>query len=301
MLKLAVVFGGMSTEHDVSIVSGLSVLRNLEKELYDILPIYIDEEGNWFVYDKNIEDIEIVEVGDKLTDLKPISNPMEYLKNVDCIFPVLHGLYGEDGTIQGLFELLKKPYVGCKVLASSVSMDKAYTKIIFEKAGLKQVNHVYLRKEKEEYIYIDDSLKQERFSLEDIAKKVEEKISYPMFVKPSNSGSSVGINKATNQEELKEDILFASQYDKKIIIEQGLDVREVECAVLGNDDLKASPIGEILSAEEFYSFDSKYKNAQSKTVIPANVSQEVSEEIRAQAKRAFQAVDGSGLARVDFS
>lgn len=145
-MKLAVIFRGMSTEHDVSIVSGTSIIKNLKRDKYDIYPIYIDEEGIWYKYTKRIEEIGTIQVGDKLEEIEKIDNPMKYLKEMDCIFPVLHGLYGEDGTIQGLFELLKVPYVGCKVLASSVCMDKVYAKIIFEKAGLNQAKYVYVRK-----------------------------------------------------------------------------------------------------------------------------------------------------------
>ena len=209
MIKLAVIFGGMSTEHDVSIVSGTSIIKNLNKEKYEIYPIYLDEKGKWYEYLKNPDKIGIVKVGDKVKEIKEIENPAKYLKQVDCIFPVLHGLYGEDGTIQGLFELLQIPYVGCKVLASSVSMDKVYTKIIFEKAGLKQTPYVYIRKNKEKYIYIAEDFTEIICTLEEVSKKIEEKIKYPMFIKPSNSGSSVGINKANNLEELEKYIQHA--------------------------------------------------------------------------------------------
>lgn len=299
-IKLAVVFGGMSTEHDVSIVSGISVIKNLNKEKYEVLPIYIDEDGNWYHYTKKIEEIGAVEVGSKIEEIEPLKEPLECLKKVDCIFPVLHGLYGEDGTLQGLFELLKIPYVGCKVLASSVSMDKAYTKIILEKAGLKQAPYVYIRKEKEHYRYINETLEEEKCSLEEISSKIEEKIEYPMFIKPSNSGSSVGVKKAKNKEELEQAIKYAGNYDKKIIIEQGIKGRELECAVLGNEEVNASTIGEILSAEEFYDFESKYHNQESKTIIPNDIPQETINEIRKQAIKAFKAVDGNGLSRVDF-
>ena len=299
-IKLAVIFGGMSTEHDVSIVSGTSIIKNLNKEKYEIFPIYIDEDGNWYEYTKNIKEIGTIKVGDKIQETKNIENPIKYLKQMDCIFPVLHGLYGEDGTIQGLFELLKIPYVGCKVLASSISMDKAYTKIIFEKAGLNQTPYVYIRKDKGKYRYIEKDFTEKIYDLEELSKKIEEKIKYPMFIKPSNSGSSVGINKAKNKNELEEAIKYASKYDKKILIEQGINGREVECAVLGNEEVVASCVGEVLSAEEFYSFDSKYNNQDSKTQIPANLSKEILEEIRKQAIKAFKAVDGSGLSRVDF-
>ena len=299
-IKLAVIFGGMSTEHDVSIVSGTSIIKNLNKEKYEIFPVYIDEEGNWYEYTKNIEEIGTIKVGDKITEIKQIEKPMNYLKQMDCIFPVLHGLYGEDGTIQGIFELLKIPYVGCKVLASSISMDKVYTKIIFERAGLNQAPYVYVRDDKGKYHYIEKDFTEKIYTLEELSQKIEERIKYPMFIKPSNSGSSVGINKAKNKKELEEAIKYASKYDKKILIEQGIEGREVECAVLGNEDIIASCIGEVLSAEEFYSFDSKYNNQASRTQIPANLPKEISEAIRKQAIKAFKAVDGSGLSRVDF-
>lgn len=299
-IKLAVIFGGMSTEHDVSIVSGTSVIKNLNEEKYEIFPIYINENGNWYEYSKNIKEIGTIKVGDKIDKIQQINNPIQYLKQMDCIFPVLHGLYGEDGTIQGLFELLKIPYVGCKVLASSISMDKAYTKIIFEKAGLKQAPYVYIREDNGKYRYIEKDFTELIYNLDELSKKIEEKITYPMFIKPSNSGSSVGINKAKNKEELQEAIKYASKYDKKILVEQGINGREVECAVLGNEDVIASCIGEVLSAEEFYSFDSKYNNQESRTQIPADLPKDIVEEIRRKAIKAFKAVDGSGLSRVDF-
>ena len=142
-LKIGVIFGGMSTEHDVSVVSGTSVIKNLNKDKYEIIPIYINKNGEWFSYDKKIETIDILKVGEEPTEISKIENVLQKLKSVDVVFPVLHGLYGEDGTIQGLFELLKLPYVGCKVLGSCVCMDKAYTKVILEKAGIPQVKHIY--------------------------------------------------------------------------------------------------------------------------------------------------------------
>ena len=299
-IKLGVLFGGMSTEHDVSIVSGTSIIKNLDTKKYDIYPIYISEEGDWFEYKKNIEEISILKVGDKINNIQKIEDPITYLKKLDCAFPVLHGLYVEDGTIQGLFEMLKIPYVGCKVLASSISMDKAYTKVIFNKAGLEQAKYIYIRKNKENYIYVDENFKESLHNIHEIIEIVDRKQKYPMFVKPSNSGSSVGINKVNNKEELKNAIEYAAKYDKKILIEEGIKGREVECAVLGNEDVKASCIGEVLSAEEFYSFDSKYNNNESRTVIPAQLPEQIAEEIRQIAIKAFKAVNGSGLSRVDF-
>lgn len=296
-LKLGVIFGGMSTENEVSCVSGVSVIKNLNKEKYDIFPIYIDKNGNWFEV-QNIEKNE--KIGEELEDKIPIDNIMEALKTFDVIFPVLHGLYGEDGTIQGIFELLKIPYVGCGVLASSVGMDKIYTKIIFDKAGINQTKYVYVRKYYNEYIYIDENFNEKILKIEDISNIIIEKLKFPMFVKPSNSGSSVGISKVNNKEELEKAIKEASNFDRKILIEEGIIGREVECAVLGNEDVISSCVGEIKAADEFYSYDAKYNNQDSKTLIPADILEEKSEEIRKLAIKAFKAIDGKGLSRVDF-
>ena len=298
-IKVGVIFGGQSTEHDVSVVSGSSVIKNLSKEKYEIYPIYISEKGEWFHYIKPAQDIDIFEIGEQPKELEKISNEFETLKKQDIIFPVLHGLYGEDGTIQGLLELLKVPYVGCKVLASGICMDKVYAKMIFEKAHINQAKAVVINA-KNGYTYVDEELNYISTNLEGICDIVNKKLKYPVFVKPSNSGSSVGVSKAENDEELKNSIQEAAKYDKEILIEQGINGKEIECAVLGIDDVKASCVGQILSADEFYDYDSKYKNAESKTIIPADVSKEISEKIRETAIKAFKAVKGSGLARVDF-
>lgn len=295
--KVGVIFGGMSTEHDVSIVSGTSVAKKLDVNKYDIFPIYIDNNGEWY---KCTDISKRYQVGDKIENIKKIDNVIEYLKQLDVLFPVLHGLYGEDGTMQGLFELLKIPYVGCKVLGSSIAMDKVYAKIIFDKAKIKQANYEYVRRDNDQYIYIDKQFNEKRYSLKEVCKIIDENLTYPMFIKPSNSGSSVGINKANNIEELEEYIEYASKYDKKILIEENLIGKEVECSVLGNEDVKASCIGEIAPAESFYTFDAKYKNSESKLTIPANINSELSDRVRDTAIKAFKAIDGKGFARVDF-
>lgn len=294
-IKIGVIFGGMSTENEVSCISGASVIKHLNKEKYNVFPIYIDKIGNW--YKVKLEDIEKSE---ELENKEHIENITEYLKQMDVIFPVLHGLYGEDGTIQGLFELLKIPYVGCGVLASSVGMDKVYTKLIFEKGNINQAKYIYIRKYNEKYIYIDEEFNERNLELEDIAKITNDKLRFPVFVKPSNSGSSVGINKAHNIEELKNAIVEAGKYDNKILIEEGIVGKEVECAVLGNEDVISSCVGEIKSADEFYSYDAKYNNENSKTLIPAEISEENSKEIQKLAIKAFKAISGRGLSRVDF-
>lgn len=295
-IKLGLIFGGMSTENEVSVMSVNSILKNLDKSKYDIFPIYISKSGEWYQYD-NLENIEISE---DMHHMKKIENIMKNLQNLDVLFPVLHGLYGEDGTIQGLFEILKKPYVGCGVLASSVGMDKAYTKVIFDKANICQAPYIYLKKARDQYTYIDKEFNERKISLEETANIVEKEIGFPAFIKPANSGSSVGINKAKNKEELKKYIEYAGKFDKKILIEKGIQGQEVECAVLGNDDVMASCVGEIKSADEFYSYDAKYQNENSRTLIPANLNEEVANEIRKLAIKAFKAIDGKGLSRVDF-
>ena len=287
MVNLGVIFGGMSTEGEISVKSGKSVLDNLDKEKYNIFPIYIDKNGEWYKYDSS----------------EKIENIIKYLKKMDVVFPVLHGLYGEDGTIQGLLELLKIPYVGCKVLASSIGMEKAFTKILFEKAKINQAKYIKIKKYKDDkFIYVDENLLETKVDLNEIVNLVNKKLKYPVFVKPSNSGSSVGVNKAENDEELRENIKIAAKYDNKILIEQGIIGKEVECAVIGNSKIgvEVSRVGEILSAENFYTFNAKYENKESKTIIPATISEKQSEIIRTLAVRAFKAIDGNGLSRVDF-
>lgn len=282
-IRLGIIYGGMSTEHEVSVTSAKSVIKNLNKEKYEIQEIYITKEGQW----QNKEG-------------QQIQNIFEYLKNFEVVFPVLHGLYGEDGTIQGLLEMMKVPYVGVGVLGSAVGMDKVYTKIIFDKAQIPQAKYVYIKKKKEGYTYVQENFNEIDLSLKEICKKINEKIEFPMFVKPSNSGSSVGINKAHNIEELEEYIEYAGKYDTKILVEENINAQEIECAVLGNEEPKASCTGEILPADEFYSYDAKYKNVESKTQIPANISKETENKIRDLAIRAYKSLDCKGLSRVDF-
>ncbi len=289
MIKLGVLYGGKSTEREVSRKSAQSVLDNLDKEKYEIYPIFIDEKGNWFE--------------EKKSEKKEIENIIKYLKELDIVFPVLHGLFGEDGTIQGLFEIAGIKYVGCKVLASSVGMDKAYTKIIFEKSKINQAKYLYIKKYKNsDYIYIDDNMNEKNIEINELINLVEDKLKYPIFVKPSNSGSSVGVNKCENKEELKQNIIEATKYDNKILIEQGIIGKEVECAVLGNDEIgvEVTNPGEILPAGEYYSFDSKYNDITSETLVDARITDEQKEEIKKLAKKAFLAIDGNGLSRVDF-
>ena len=298
--KIGIIFGGISTEHEVSVVSGTSVIEQLDKQKYEIKPIYIAKDGTWYHYTKEVNRITVLNIGEKITQIEPIQDILAEIKKQDVIFPVLHGLGGEDGSIQGLLEIAQVPYVGCGILASSVGMDKVYTKAIFEKAKINQAKYEHIRKVKNQYLYIDKQFNETKLTLKEIIEKIETKLTYPMFVKPSNSGSSVGVKKATNQQELQENIEHATQFDSKILIEEGIQTREIECAVLGKEEVISSCVGEIKPAEEFYSFDAKYKNTQSKVEIPADIDKEISNEIRDLAIKAFKAIDARGLARVDF-
>lgn len=299
-MKLAVIFGGKSSEHDVSIVSGTSVISNLDKNKYEIYPIYISKEGLFYKYTKDIKDIKILKVGDTIKELELIPNIIDYLKDIDVIFPVLHGLYGEDGTIQGLFELIGIPYVGCKVLASSICMDKIYTKILFERAGINTAKGMYLKRYNDKYKYLDSNFNEYILDKDSLINEIINKLSLPVFIKPSRQGSSVGVNKAKNKEELSNFLEEAFKYDSKVLVEEEIKGREVECAVLGNEDLIVSKVGEVLSAEEFYTFTSKYQNSNSRTIIPANIDLDIMENIRSIAKKAYIACDCSGLSRIDF-
>lgn len=280
-IKLGVVYGGMSTEHEVSISSAKSIIDNLDKEKYEIYKIFINKDGEWLLEERD-------------------GNALEILKSLDVVFPVLHGMYGEDGKIQGFLETLKIPYVGCNVIGSAMGMDKVYSKIIFERAKIPQAKYAYIKKVNEQYIYVTEDFEMLHLPLENICKKIEEKIGFPVFVKPSNSGSSVGINKAHNLSELEEYIKYAGKFDNKILVEENISGREIECAVLGNDEPKTSEVGEILAADEFYTYDAKYNNSASKTEVPANLPKEIKDKMRAYAVKAFLALDCKGLSRVDF-
>lgn len=298
-LTVAVIFGGQSSEHEVSRVSASTIISNLDPEKYYVIPVGITKDGKWMIYNGPVENIKNGEWEKFGTPavLSPDASQKGLLKTVggkvklipiDLAFPVLHGKYGEDGTIQGLFELAQIPYVGNGVLSSSISMDKAFTKIIAKNAKIPQAKYVEVHSE---------DLKR----LKTTASKIEKKLGYPCFVKPANAGSSVGITKAHNKEELMEGLRVAAVHDSKMVVEEGIVGREIECAVLGNrGHVEASCVGEIFSAGEFYDYDAKYNNAESKTVVPAEISPEKQDEIRKMAIKVFNAVDGSGLARVDF-
>jgi len=291
-MKVAVIFGGKSTENYVSRLSAASVIRTLDKEKYEVITIGITKDGQWLHYigdtdglqnDNWMECVEVDEDNKIINGINKIIN-----EDVDIIFPVLHGSNGEDGTVQGLFELLAKPYVGCGVLASSVTMDKAYTKIVCAAEGIPQCGYcVFQRWEIEKDIDACIAI-------------IESKIGYPNFVKPSNAGSSVGVNKAKNITELKQALLNASLYDYRIVVEEFVDGREIECAVLGNIEPKIAGPAEIFPANEFYDYEAKYFDGESVVEIPAKITEDQKREVIEYSKRIFKCLDCSGLSRIDF-
>ncbi|MBO5352554.1 MAG: D-alanine--D-alanine ligase [Lachnospiraceae bacterium] len=294
--KVLVLFGGRSSEHEVSCVSATTVISNMDKECYEIYAVGITKEGRWVLVDSvdEIKDGSWVNSRKQVVLSPDTTEKALYVMEqggcrkitIDVAFPVLHGLNGEDGTVQGLFELAGIPYVGCGVLASAVSMDKLYTKIIVDTLGICQAAYVAVRKEE-----INDTA---------VYEKIEKKLGYPVFIKPSNAGSSRGVSKAADREELIAGLKEAAEHDCKILVEETICGRELECAVLGEGDGKASGIGEVLAAAEFYDYEAKYHNAESRTVISPELPEGKEEEIRTAAVKIFKAVDGQGLSRVDF-
>ena len=295
---IAVLFGGQSSEHVVSCMSAANVIDQIDKDKYDLLLIGITEEGEW-ILTPSVEEIRNDTWRDGRTHavLSPdatrkcvIISEGDAIKEVrvDVVFPVLHGLRGEDGTVQGLLELARIPYVGCGVLASAVSMDKLYTKLIVDSLGIRQADYVPVRRSQ-----LQD--------MDSVIASVEKKLSYPVFVKPSNAGSSRGVTRADNREELITGLKEAADNDRRILVEEMIVGREIECGVFGDgDSTKASGVGEILAAAEFYDFDAKYYNAESKTVVDPELPDGATERVREAAVKIFNAVDGYGLSRVDF-
>jgi D-alanine-D-alanine ligase len=306
-IRVGLVFGGRSGEHEVSLASATSVMANLDKEKYDVVPIGITKEGSWLLgvapprlleaeqsasHEEGLERSTAVTLtGDpSLRRLIPVrgSEQLGTEGALDVVFPVLHGTYGEDGALQGLLEMANVPYVGCGVLGSALGMDKEKMKMIFSSVGLPVVEALTYRRNEWER------------SPEEILDAVGLRLGYPCFVKPVNLGSSVGVNKAHNRDELAHAIRVAAEYDRKIIIERGINCRELECSVLGNDEPIASVVGEVVPSNEFYDYNAKYIDGKSHVIIPAAIPQATAEQVRRWAVQAFTALDLSGLSRVDF-
>lgn len=301
-LKIAVIFGGRSNEHDISRVSAVHVIESIPKDKYDVVKVGITKKGHWFRF---IGDNELIASGEweKHPDNVPcVLSPDPIHKGfimferdgeavnlkVDCVFPVLHGRNGEDGTVQGLLELASMPYVGCDVISSAMCMDKDITHTILEASGVKTAKWVRILRSE-----VDERLAEK-------CDEMERELSYPMFVKPCNCGSSVGISKVHDRESLEKGIKLAFVHDKKVIVEEAITGREIECAVMGNSKPFASDVGEILPANEFYDYDAKYNDSGSLTVIPAKISETDRENLRTVAVKAYRALGCEGLARTDF-
>jgi D-alanine-D-alanine ligase len=312
-IRVGVIFGGRSGEHEISIRSARTVIEQIDRSKYEVVPIAIDKAGVWLnpaesaallpattgeLVDEAVrgtENAQVAIVGDpKYRGLTRMGsqNGSATLSALDVVFPVMHGTYGEDGTIQGLLEMANIPYIGCGVLSSACGMDKTVMKVLFKDAGLPICRHEWL---------LRSAWEMDRHGALD---RLEKAIGYPVFVKPANLGSSVGVSRAIDRESLAAAIDLAAQYDRKIIVEEALEMREIECAVIGNDEPEASLPGEYLIRDEtkaFLDYTEKYKGTgNNEFVVPAALNDELTERIREMAVRAFKAVEGSGLARVDF-
>lgn len=294
--KLGLLYGGKSAEHNVSMQTAMAVIKALDLEKFEIYPIYISEEGNWVKGPQLTSPVDHVKAlefnqdnNNKNATLAPaLFEDTTKGEVLDVIFPLLHGPNGEDGTVQGLLEVLNLPYVGNGVLASAAGMDKVMMKNVFAHAGLAQVDYVW---------FIRNDWEKSR----DAAyEKVEENLGYPCFVKPANLGSSVGISKCTNRTELEAAFIEAFQFDRKIIVEQGVVAREIEIAVLGNDEPECSVAGEIVPKKDFYDYKAKYEDGDTALIIPAEISDEEYNHFKSMAVTAFKALDCSGLVRADF-
>jgi D-alanine-D-alanine ligase len=301
-IRLGIIYGGKSSEHEVSLRTALSIMKAVDADRYDITPIYVDLEGQWIKgqplagdLPKGIDSLRLTE---KSTSVMADNNGLVAVQQagpvfalgqeVDVIFPVVHGPNGEDGTIQGLLELANLPYVGAGVMASAVGLDKWMMKNVFAQAGLPQVKYIGVLRSH-----------WERNHAEAISR-IERELGYPCFVKPANMGSSVGISKAKNRDELVEAMNQAAKFDRRLVIEQFVKARELEIGVLGNEEPITSVVGEVIAAKEFYDYEAKYKGAGTELQIPAQIPEGVAEQIAQLAIQAYQALDASGLSRVDF-
>lgn len=300
-LSVCILFGGMSPEHEVSLRSAESVLNNIDHGKYNVFPVGITKDGNWILFgsdhyselpdgtwEENPNNCHAAISPIRGQGLLRFEGDCVVREHIDVVFPVLHGANGEDGAVQGLLQLAGIPYVGPHIAASAVAMDKTLTKLVVDHAGVPQAAwHLARRGELEHH-------------MEQVVETLEDKFSYPMFVKPAGTGSSVGVSKAANRESLYAALTAAAAYDEKVLVEEFIDGREIEVAVLGNDNPAASICGEIDSGAEFYDYDAKYVTDTSTAYIPARISEEVEEQVREMAVKVYAAIGCQGLSRVDF-
>lgn len=300
MIRLGILFGGRSEEHEVSRLSAVSVIGAIDRSKYDIIMIGITKQGEWMLYDGDVDKIATGE-WEETARQKLFDDPENYAFSllgtggrslreiVDFVLPVVHGTYCEDGTLQGLLEMIDIPYGGCGVTASAVAMDKIIAKDVFVRAGLPVCG------------YVATSAEEISADIEKVAAHIGSELGYPVYIKPANMGSSVGITKATDKKTLTEGLQLAAKYDRRVLAEEGINCREIETAVLGNYNIEASVTGEIVATDDFYDYDSKYiDDGKPKMKIPADLPAEISDKIREYAVKAFGAIDGAGFARCDF-
>lgn len=280
-IKLGLIYGGMSTEHEVSISSYESIIKNIDKDKYEITSFYISKDGTWFTDGKRTKDV------------------FNSLKEMDCVFPILHGKNGEDGSIAGMLEIIGVSYVGCKTLSSAICMDKVITKKLLEKANISVAKYMFIKKLNDNFYWVQDNYDYVLLDKEILDLSVSTILNYPVVVKPSRSGSSVGVSVANDYLELENAINEASIYDEKILIEEFIDGKELEVAVLGNNDLTVSNIGNIIPDEIVYSYNSKYKG-NSKTVVLNTIEENLESKIKNIVLTTYKVLDCSGLARVDM-
>ena len=299
-LRVLVLFGGRSTEHEVSIRSATSIINALDRARYDVIPVAISRSGKWLSPAASakllpeakgpLSTVSAATIGNgdgrSLVTVTGADDPSPRL--VDVVFPVLHGTFGEDGTVQGLFDLANLPYVGCGVLGSAIGMDKDITKQLLRQAGLPIVKFMTL--------YRHDWRRRRK----EILREIQARFQLPVFTKPANSGSSVGICKAHDEKELVAYLDEAFTYDRKALVEEAIMGRELECSVLGNQEVRSAAVGEVIPGSEFYDYAEKYLKDTTKLIVPAELSKRTSDRVRSLAARAFKAIEGEGLARVDF-
>lgn len=303
-LRIGVIFGGRSGEHEISLQSARSILSAMKPDKYEVIQIGITHEGLWLVGEDILEHFSSMSTDVEYSPAAIFADPsrrglfiihpagngetLELLSELDVVFPILHGTYGEDGTIQGLLELAEVAYVGAGVLGSSLGMDKGVFRDVMNANNIPQVETLVILREE-----IDRSL-------DEVIEKAEKLISYPFFTKPANLGSSVGITKCVNRSDLIEGLMEAARFDRRILIEKGIPAREIEVSVLGNDEPIASVPGEVVPSADFYSYEAKYIDDRSELLIPAPIQFEISQQVRDLAVRAYKAIDCAGMARVDF-
>jgi D-alanine-D-alanine ligase len=290
-LRLGLIFGGRSQEHEISIMSARSVYQAADKDKYDLIPFAISKKGYWLDPVRSLailQDENVKEVPEDITSSISQSIKSFLDTELDLVFPVLHGPFGEDGRLQGLLEMLDIPYVGTGVLSSAVGMDKGVMKHLFAIHGLPQGRYLVL---------YENEIKT---NLDEIIKKIDKEIKWPCFVKPANLGSSIGISKVNKAEDIEGALAEALKYDYKIVIEEYIKGREIECSVRGNIDILASLPGEIRITHDFYDYNAKYQDESTELIIPAKLDKEITDRVRELAIKAFKAIDGRGFARVDF-